>query len=185
MALLITNCGSQNWSSQLHLLKPIEPVWKQFLKIPPVWATLLMQFICQFCSLTYRKMGHCWKMVTHCLVRATIPGQRESSSSWYHIRSSLQGPWCWLLLQKRLSQILLCVLCLSWRFTVLVPTDHLPHPFCRLTCLWAVTTGRRHFKTLFIKPILGTSLTNMQFTLQKRSNVLPLRSWRHHIKLFL
>lgn len=84
-------------------------------------------------------------MVTHSLVRATIPGQRESRPSLYHI-SSLQGLWGWLLLQGRLSQILLCVLCLTHQITVLVPTDHLLHPSCSLTCLWAVTTGRRHFK---------------------------------------
>lgn len=77
-----------------------------------------MQYFCQFCSLTFRSTGHCWKMVTHCLVRATIPGQRQSSLSLYHVRSSLQGLRCWLLLQERLSQILLYVLCLTHQFTV-------------------------------------------------------------------
>lgn len=165
LSYLTTNCGSQNWSSQLHFLKPIEPVWKQDLKALPVWATLLEIVSVAnswviFLSVLFFNFQISWTLLENC---RPLSGQSnyprtESSPSLYHARSSLQGLWGRLLLPERLSQILLCVLCLTHQFTVLVPKDHLLHPSCSLTCLWAVTTGRRHFKTLFIKPALGDLL---------------------------
>lgn len=152
------------------------------------FSELFVWFLSQLlCSLTCRQSGHWWKMVTYIWrqVRATVLRQRERSACLYLFRSPLQGLWCQLPLQRRLPKVLLSMLCLRLLFTTQVQADHLLHHFCSLACISTAATGRRCFKTLLIKPTLGTSLTSIQYTSQKSSSALLLKSWRHHTNLFL